>query len=666
MNATSIRRTGWLLALIVLTFSPCGAAVIRLTTLDLGQLHFAGWKRPSIVTPGSGKSLTIGDRPFTDALAIEGTSSLWLELDGRTRQFTGWVGTDAAAAVPGVSVVFTIVGDDRVLWRSPLLHRGDPAVPVDVGLEGVHTLLLKIDRQDDNVRGGAAAWADAHFEFSGAAPRTVAVPPEPFTILTPPPPPAPRLNGPTVYGCRPGHPFLYRIPTTGRRPIRFIAANLPSTLRLDPATGIITGVAPAWGTYEVALTARNRSGTATRTFRIVSGDTIALTPPMGWNDWYADYRRVTDRTIRAAADAMLASGMADVGYAYVNIDDCWARVPAAGGRTRDPRRIGPGRDAGGNLLPNAYFPDMAALTAYLHSRGLKAGIYSSPGPVTCAGYAGSYQHEEQDARQFAAWGFDFLKYDWCSYERVTRGVDTLDALQRPYRVMGDALRHLPRDLVFNLCQYGRGSVWKWGASVGANCWRTSRDLGGELNRFLDVALANSRHAAWSGPGAWNDPDYLQIGFVGDAHGGGLPRPCPLTPTEQYAFMSAWSLMAAPLIYSGDMGHLDAFTLNVLCNPEVIAIDQDPLGRSAQPVILTADTFLLVKPLADGSVAVGLCNRGDVSTVVHARWSDVRVDGPQRVRDVWPERDLGSFTGEFSATVPRHGVRLLRLTPLARN
>jgi alpha-galactosidase len=331
-------------------------------------------------------------------------------------------------------------------------------------------------------------------------------------------------------------------------------------------------------------------------------------------------------------------------------------------RQADPLRVGPLRDAAGNIVPNRHFPDMPALTAYIHAHGLKAGIYSSPGPTTCAGYAASYEHEEQDARLFAEWGFDFLKYDWCSYSGIAKGDTSVATAQKPYRLMGAILQRLPRDVVFNLCQYGRANVWEWGAEVGGHCWRTAGDLGGELNRIFDVALKNAEHRAWSKPGAWNDPDYIQIGYIGSARGGGLPEPCPLTPSEQYAFMSLWSLMASPLFYSGDMSRLDEFTLNVLCNPEVIDIDQDPLGDSARVVKLTPDTFLMVKTLEDGTKAIGLCNRGDLTAEITAKWSDLEVNGRQVLRDVWRQRDLGTFDRAYKATVPRHAVVLLRVAP----
>ncbi len=502
--------------------------------------------------------------------------------------------------------------------------------------------------------------AVSHGSAAGTGTNATPTAPTGAVILTPKPGPTPRINGPLVCGCRPGHPFLYRIPCTGDRPMKFSAKNLPPSLILDGTTGIITGTAPARGEYAVALEAENARGTATRPFRIVAGETLALTPPMGWNSWYVHFSRVTDADIRAAADGMISSGMADAGYQYVNVDDSWAIASSTNRYLNDPKRVGQARDASGNILPNAHFPDMKAMVDYIHAMGLKAGIYSSPGPRTCVGCAGSYQHEAQDARQFANWGFDFLKYDLCSYHGLIKSDSSLEAMQKPYRLMGKLLKQQNRNIVFNLCQYGLDDVWKWGSDVGGNSWRTAGDLGFELKRIFSVALKNTAHGAWSKPGAWNDPDYIQIGWMGSQRGANFTeaRPCPLTPDEQYSYMSLWSLMASPLFFSGDMRHLDDFTLNILCNPEVIDVDQDPLGCSAAVVRLAPRSFMMVKPMADGSKAVGLFNEGDKIERVSAPWSAIGISGEHTVRDLWREKDLGTFNDQFSGDVPPHGVVLV--------
>lgn len=479
-------------------------------------------------------------------------------------------------------------------------------------------------------------------------------------ILTPVPGPGPAIHGPRVYGARPGRAFLYRIPSTGLRRMQFSADGLPPSLRLDPTTGIVTGNSPGQpGEYSITFHAANAKGKSSRAFKLIVGDTLALTPPMGWNDWYSHYNRITGKLMCQAADALVASGMADFGYQYVNIDDCWMVKPdpASGEQVRTPE---------GTILPNRDFPDMRVLTEYIHGRGLKAGIYTSPGPLTCADYEGAYQHEEADARQFAAWGFDFLKYDWCSYGKLAADNSLVEA-QKPYRKMGELVRNLDRDVVLNLCQYGRNEVWKWGGDVGGQCWRTTGDLGLEkdtdLPGFYSIAFQNAEHFEYARPGRWNDPDYILIGYVGDAHQNDAPaQPTKLTAEEQYSYMSLWALMASPLIYSGDMRHLDKFTLNVLCNAEVIDLDQDPLGRQARIVRKTSNEFILAKPLDDGSLAVGLFNLTNATRTIDAGWADLQLKGRQVARDVWRHRNMGAKLGHYSATVGPHGVSLVRLSP----
>ena len=633
---------------------PLAAATIPLSSLDLAHLR-QGWGTPQIDRTVTGKPMSIAGHPYAAGIGTHARSVLWVDLGGTCDRFQAWVGVDDAAGSDKASVRFQVVADGEKLFDSGVRHSGEAAVRVDVPLTGRRELVLLALGAGDGIDFDHADWAEAVFLMASGHPVSIPVPDEEPVMLTPPPGPAPRINGPTVHGCRPGHPFLYRIPTTGERPIRFAAEALPEGLRLDRDRGILSGTAPVAGEYDVTLRAANPHGEASFRFRIVAGDKLALTPPMGWNHWYAHYNRITDAMMREAADLMVRTGMADVGYQYVSIDDCWMNAP----KHDDPLRVGPLRDEHGEILCNRHFPDMPALTAHIHAYGLKAGIYTSPGPLTCAGFAGTYQHEEQDARTFARWGFDLLKYDWCSYGGVATG-EGRERLKKPYRQMGDILQGMPRDIVLNLCQYGMGDVWEWGAEVGGQSWRTAGDLGFELNRVFEVALKNAEHRAWNGPGAWNDPDYIQIGHIGNARGMGEPVPCPLGPNEQYAFMSLWCLMAAPLFYSGDMASLDPFTLNVLCNPELIAINQDPLGQCARVIDLNEETFLMLKDLADGSKALGFFNRGEFPTRITAEWSALGLAGPQSLRDLWRQQDLGRFRDRYTTEVPRRGCVVLRV------
>jgi alpha-galactosidase len=478
-------------------------------------------------------------------------------------------------------------------------------------------------------------------------------------ILTPPSAPAPRINGARVFGVRPGSPFLFTIPVTGTKPIRYEVINLPEGLTCDPETGIITGILEAPGEYRTTVKATNSLGTAEREFRIVCGDTLALTPHMGWNSWYIWENHVTDSIMRAAADAMVSTGMIDHGYMYVNIDDCWSVKQGS----PDPTLAGEPRDANGMINSNRRFPDMKSMTGYIHSRGLKAGIYTSPGDITCAGHTAAYGHEEQDIARFVEWGFDFLKYDWCFYSKYGNR-DSLADLQKPYILISEILRRQSRDIVLNLC-LAVGPVWKWGRQVGANSWRTASDLGQTFedigqSLFRDVfdLYGNDSLHLYGGPGGWNDPDYLLIGYLSNWKGQTVPT--PLTPNEQYTQISLWSLVAAPLILSGDITRLDDFTLSLLTNDEIIEVDQDPLGKPGYRVSKSGDNEVWMRLLEDGSKAVGLFNRGESESEVTARWSDLGISGEQIVRDLWRQKDLGRFDEKYTTSVPRHGTVMIRV------
>ena len=478
-------------------------------------------------------------------------------------------------------------------------------------------------------------------------------------ILTPKPGPAPHINGPKVYGCRPTHPLLYRIPATGKRPIRFTAQGLPDSLELDPATGIIRGTAPPRGEYLVALQAENRHGKSERTWKLVSGDLLALTPPMGWNHWYAHHTHITDPLVRQATDVMIASGMADVGYEYVSIDGCWQNASPDAKLNHDPSRVGTPRDAQGNILPGRFFPDMRGLVDYIHSKGLKAGIYTSPGPVDCAGFTGSYQHEAQDARQFAQWGFDLLKYDWCSYGQIAGHDHSLAALQKPYRLMGQLLRQQPRDIVYNICQYGRGNVWEWGAEVGGQSWRTAGDLGGETNRLFEVAL-EERRAPRLQPARQLERPGLPAEDRPRRTGPAQARP----PRAHGAIRLHVALVpdGLALVFQRRHGAARRFRHQRALQFRGHRYRPGSPGAMRPRVPLSADTFLMVKDLEDHTKAVGLCNRGQTQQTIVAKWSDLGVEGKQAVRDLWRQRDLGVFEGQFSAAVDRRGVALLRIGP----
>jgi alpha-galactosidase len=486
--------------------------------------------------------------------------------------------------------------------------------------------------------------------------------PEPRIILTPKAGPGPRINGAKVFGVRPGSPFLFTIAATGERPMRYEVINLPEGLSCNSDNGQITGVIEKPGEYVTTIRITNKSGQSERQFRIVCGENLALTPHMGWNSWYVWENHVTDKIMREAADAMVKSGMIDHGYSYINIDDCWAIKPAS----TDSSLAGEPRDKNGMINSNKRFPDMKSLTDYIHSLGLKAGIYTSPGPLTCAGHTGAFNYEQNDVQRFVEWGYDFLKYDWCSYGTIENG-DTLSELQKPYILISEIIKKQKRDIVLNLCQYGMGDVWKWGRQAGGNSWRTAGDLGISFEGIaealfrdgFDVYSSDSLNL-YGGPGGWNDPDYLLLGYLSNWKG--ETAPTPLTPNEQYTHVSLWSILSAPLIFSGDITRLDDFTLSLLTNDEIIEVDQDPLGRSGYRASKTGDTEVWIKHLEDSTIAVGLFNRGQEPVKITAFWKDLGISGKQIVRDLWRQKELGKYNRKFSAKVERHGVVMVKMKP----
>ncbi len=529
-------------ALGVLAFSG-GAAWAAETNYvsDLDLRVSQGWGDPHRNLSVDGNPLVIGGHKYEHGLGTHAISIMRIGLDGKAESFTADVGVDGSESADG-TVTFTVMGDGKKLFESGIMRGGDAPKPVSVDLHGVKTLLLYVGDAGDGIDYDHADWADAKIVMTEGKP-VVLDPEGQETLLfasksdsinsVPPPPivvkeaPAPAIHGAKVFGVRPGNPFLFTIAATGDRPMTFSTGNLPSGLKVDPQTGQITGVLRENGEHVVTLRAKNAAGSTERKLKIICGPLISLTPAMGWNSWNCFGASVTADKVKAAADAMVASGLVHHGWTYINIDDYWEQNPRR--MERDPSLGGPGRDAQGNIVPNPRFPDMKGLVDYIHSLGLKAGIYSSPGPLTCGGCVASWQHEDQDARQYAAWGFDYLKYDWCSYSEVAppdtntdtstnsnrhRRAFALDTLKKPYLDMRAALDKAPRDIVFSLCQYGMGDVWTWGAEVGGNSWRTSGDISDNWRSLSGNGFRLGGHEKYVNPGHFDDPDMMVLGWVG--------------------------------------------------------------------------------------------------------------------------------------------------------
>ncbi|MBV9865428.1 MAG: putative Ig domain-containing protein [Abitibacteriaceae bacterium] len=527
-------------------------------------------------------------------------------------------------------------------------------------------------------------------------------------ILTPKPPATPRINGPRVYGQRPGRPFLYTIPATGDEPMTYSVEGLPVGLKVDAKLGRISGTVANAGDYKVRLTASNALGKDTKTLLIKIGDQICLTPPLGWNSWNCFGGAVDQEKVRAQAQAMAKSGLVKHGWTYINIDDTWQGK--RGGKYNA-------------LQGNEKFPDMKQMCDEIHALGLKAGIYSTPWVTSYARHAGGsaenpegtwappppgpkqvnkkilpyavgkYSFAKQDAKQWADWGFDYLKYDWNPIE-----VPQVEE-------MANALKESGRDFAYSLSNSAPfAGVADWARL--ANAWRTTGDIRDNWKSMTGNGFSQDKWASFAGPGHWNDPDMLVVGQVG---WGPKLHPTGLTPDEQYTHITLWCLLASPLLIGCDMTQLDDFTLSLLTNDEVLAVDQDSLGQQARRVKEDLQTGLEVwsRPLADGTLAVGLFNRGryevesprrprageqtspqvwklldratgktteftsdaeaqtalqkTAQTIeVSADWADLHLNGAQPVRDLWRQQDLGAANGKVSARVPFHGAAMLKI------
>lgn len=660
------------MAFFLLTLS-VNAQTVWLDQLDLSAAT-QGYGVPSKNKSLDGKPMTIAGQVFERGFGTHAVSSLTVLLDGKVKSFSAQVGIDDEVKGHDPAADFELYADGKKIWSSGTMRLGEAARSCNVTLDGVKKLELVVADGGNGNYYDHVDWVNAKFETQGVNTlRTYSPVSNVPYILTPKALATPKLTGPKVYGVRPGSPFQFLVTATGIRPMLFSAKGLPKGLTIDTKTGIITGKVSQAGTYTVTLTAKNAKGIAQRNLRIVCGDRIALTPPMGWNSWNCFANEVSADKVKRAANALVKSGLINHGWSYINIDDFWENNRDS----KDPSLRGKFRDEAGYIIPNTRFGDMKDLADYVHGLGLKIGLYSSPGPWTCGGCAGSFGYERQDAESYAKWGFDYLKYDWCSYGNVINGLpendpnkvsslsynggNELNTAIKPYKVMGEYLRQQPRDIVYSLCQYGMSDVWKWGDSVSGNCWRTTNDITDTWVSVKNIALDQDKSAAWAKPGNWNDPDMLVVGTVG----WGNPHKSKLKPDEQYLHISLWSLFSAPLLIGCDMEKLDDFTYNLLTNDEVIEVNQDPLGKQATCVQTIGDLRIYVKELEDGSRAVGFCNFGlEPVDMQYKDFEKLGLTGTQSIRDLWRQkniRKIASGKESLSVKIPAHGVLLYKFS-----
>jgi alpha-galactosidase len=590
--------------------------------------------------------------------ALKGKKEITFLLDGKKGRLNVQAAMDAKTE-GDATVRFYVITNRGVAFRSEDIHKGDAPTAVSVDLKGVTELCLYAEPVAGDKAIEKVVWEGARFTVQTEPVLKTSVTEEPY-ILTPPPATAPRINGAKIVGASVGKPFMFNIATTGERPLIFEAAGLPEGLTLDAGKGLITGVATKEGRYVVPVKAKNSRDECRDTLEIVIGGGLALTPHMGWNSWYCYQTRVTQDIMEKSAKAMYDKGLINFGYTYVNIDDGWevkvnSDDPVLGGQVRNPD---------GTIRTNKNFPDMRRMTDYIHSLGLKAGLYSSPGLATCANYAGSLHYEGQDVNSYCDWGFDFLKYDWCSYGReVKHHPVSQEDLKKPYLLIDSILKRADRDIILNICQYGMGEVWKWGKSVGGHSWRTAGDIGWNtpelISTMFTAGIFQETIRQYSGPDGWNDPDYLLFGKIWNWQEE-RDMPSPMSPSEQYTCMTLWCMMSAPLIFSGELVSLDEFTQNVLCNAEVIDVNQDRLGKPGYSVYKQDFTEIWKKELHDGSTAIAIFNKSPLKSLVSVDWKSIGYETKKTVRDLWRQKDLGTTAKASQFEIPRHGCVLLKV------
>lgn len=643
------------------------------TTIFLDDLDVKKYSEgiQSVVTKTNmrGDSMLINRKHYKHGIGVESTSVIPFYIKGQATSFSCIIGADDKANKL-IPLTFFILGDGKILYQSPEMIQGDPAISVEVDLKGIQRMGLLVTGRGSGYPKNLGNWANPKITLTkGFLPEKIPNNGNRY-ILTPPSSPKPRINSPALYGATPGNPVFYTIFASGQKPMEFDASNLPKSLTIDKKTGIITGKINQRGNYKVTLQAKNALGIAKKTLEIKIGDTISLTPPIGWNGWNSWARLIDQGKVMASAKAMVNKGLKDHGWAYINIDDAWQG--SRGGKYN-------------GIQANEKFPSFAAMVDSVHSMGLKVGLYSSAHITTYAGYVGGsspiptgilpdsiknnkrawrfvgpYKFDENDAKQWADWGIDYLKYDW--------------RIEVPSTIrMQQALLKSGRDIHFsisNSAPFANASDW---AKL-TNSFRTGPDIRDSWTSLFISAFTLDKWAPFGGHGHWLDPDMMIIGNVTT---GSQMHPTRLTPDEQYSHVSIFSLLAAPLLIGCPIEQLDDFTLGLLTNDEIIEVNQDPLGISARLVQEKNGVQVWKKPLSDGSFALGFFYTEEFGKTpqTYFHWENEKpiaftvdlnslgLTKNYQLRDVWQQKNLGKIKNQISMTIPHHGVKFYKLIPV---
>lgn len=622
----------------------------------------------STKSSASGNAISLGGIQYSHGLGISQIGLMVFQLDGNGTEFSAVIGADDNANISMITQIF-FLGDKKVLFESGPMKVGDTPKNVLLNLMGIKRFGILVKTAASSQKYFTDI-ADAQFlMLDNKWPQPISNNGDKY-ILTPLVAQRPRINAPSVFGAKPGNPFLFNIAATGKNPIIFSAKGLPKGLFIHNLTGLITGSVLKKGNYNVTLSAKNNIGVATKQLTIKIGDTISLTPPIGWNGWNSWARFIDREKVIASANAMVKMGLSKHGWTYINIDDGWQ-----GYRSKMNDFA---------LQPNNKFPNFKEMIDEIHSKGLKLGLYSTPWITSYAGfgggssnfedgalpdsiinnkrsfrYIGKYRYENQDAIQMAKWGVDYLKYDW----RIE-----LSSAER----MSMALKNSGRDIVYSLSNSAPFNMVDDWARI-AEVWRTGPDIRDSWLSLYVSAFTLDPWAPYNGPGHWNDPDMMILGNVTT---GAKLHPTRLTPDEQYSHVSLFSLLAAPLLIGCPIEQLDAFTLSLLSNDEVIEVNQDPLGKSARLVLEELSVQVWLKPLEKGAYALGIFNTANFgkTPASYFRWEDelpaiytldfnkLKLNGLFNVRNVWTQKTEGNNLKSFKATIPHHGVVMLKLTP----